>query len=152
MDDVNVYYGQEAVAMVAAREGRPLSYAERLVVHAEGFVDGCYADTKGILTCGVGYTGPYKDMTFTSVFNAHLWLTKSLIDNYDSYSRDLRAQLVVAAYRGDLQQAKKTVELINQGDLRGAAREYLDNEEYRTTPHASIRQRLERLAQALQSE
>ena len=58
------YSGDDAIAEVERRlkltdKNRKLSEVEKRVIGLEGFVDGYYSDSKGILTRGVGQTEDY---------------------------------------------------------------------------------------------
>ena len=140
-----VYYGSSAVERIEFIEGRTLSLAERRVVHEEGFVDGCYGDTKGILTCGVGQTGDYQEMSFDETFKAHEEQAKGYFKDWDTYPEDLQAELIVLAYRGDLGYSKDTRDHITAGRWQEASKELLDNADYRASKkgNGSIAKRLE---------
>lgn len=126
------YYGSDAVQQVEKREGRSLSLAERRVVEEEGFVDGFYKDDKGIETGGVGQTGKWKGKSFTETFEAHREDAVRLIDNFDTLPESLQAEFIQATYRGDLRQSEKTRELFNSGKYKEAAKELLNNKDYKT--------------------
>ena len=145
------YYGDQAVEQLELREGRTLSPAERRVVHEEGFVDGCYADTKGILTCGVGQTGPFQALSFKETFEIHRRRAADRFPAWDTYPEDLRAELVVMEYRGDLGISPKTVALINAGKWLEASKEFLDHSDY-TDWSVGVRERLERGSAMLASQ
>lgn len=146
-----VYHGNLAVKKVEEQIGRPLNYAERRVVIEEGFVDGCYGDTKGINTCGVGQTGKYRDMSFEETFKAHQRLAERLLKHWATYPLKVRAELIQAAYRGDLQGSPKFVKLMNEKKYAEAADEFLNNKEYRTTKHLGIKRRMAKVANAVRS-
>jgi hypothetical protein len=76
--------------------------------------------------------------------------------NFDSYPRDLQVQIGQSYYRGTLTpgHSPKTRKLINQGKFKEAAKEFLDNEEYRTAKQrgrSGIRDRMEDVAKALRN-
>ena len=146
-----VYYGDSAVARLELIEGRTMSPAERRVIHEEGFVDGCYADTKGILTCGVGQTGAFQAMSFREVFLIHKARASNRFPLWYQYPEDLQAELVVMEYRGDLGISPKTVELINAGKWLEASEEFLDHHDY-TDWSVGVRERLERGSAMLASQ
>lgn len=58
-------------------------------------------------------------------------------EKFDSFSPELQAHLVSGAYRGDITGSPKTIELLKSGDFEGAAKEYLNNEEYRRSNKGS---------------
>lgn len=143
-------HGEDAIKRVEEKEGIKLDPMQRRVVELEGFVDGVYEDSKGIKTSGVGQTGDYMNATFQESFDEHLNTTKRLVKGFDNYPEYLKAELVQAAYRGDLQQSKNFRRLLNAGDYEGAALEMLDHQEYlaKDTPR-QIKKRLESVADAV---
>ncbi|AUR82617.1 lysozyme domain protein [Vibrio phage 1.026.O._10N.222.49.C7] len=146
----NIFHGAEAVNQVELAEG-PLSPIERVIVEEEGYADAPYADTKGITTTGVGQTGEYSGMSAKEAIADKTQQTRNLIPAFDSLDVDTQAQLVSAMYRGDLGQSPKSRALFNQGKYAEAADEFLNNDEYRTTQHPAIQQRMERVANAMRN-
>jgi hypothetical protein len=76
--------------------------------------------------------------------------------NFDSYPRDLQVQIGQSYYRGTLTpgHSPKTRKLINQGKFKEAAKEFLDNKEYRTAKQrgrSGIRDRMEDVAKTLRN-
>lgn len=150
------YYGLEAVKKVEELVGRKLSVPEIRVIEEEGFVDGEYMDDKGIVTRGVGQTGPYMDMSFEDTFKAHENIARKLIPAYDELPDLVKAELAQAAYRSDLQQSPNFRKLFNAGKYAEAAEEFLDNKDYRDSvvrnnrgePHGVAR-RMEAVANAV---
>lgn len=144
-----IYHGQQAIAKVEEREG-PLTPVQRRVVELEGFAENEYEDTKGILTSGVGQTNQYMSMSFKDTFSDIEGLTRRLIKGYENYPEYLQAELVQAAYRGDLQQSPTFRRKLNAGQYEDAAVEFLDHKEYlsRETP-AEIKRRLESVSDAV---
>ena len=76
--------------------------------------------------------------------------------NFDSYPRDLQVQIGQSYYRGTLTpgHSPETRKLINQGKFKEAAKEFLDNKEYRTAKQrgrSGIRDRMEDVAKALRN-
>ena len=82
--------------------------------------------------------------------------TQKLINNYESLSPSLRSELIQLNYRGDLRQGKKTRKLINAGKFKEAAKEILNNKEYKDLKSKgidnSITDRLEAARDALLAE
>jgi GH24 family phage-related lysozyme (muramidase) len=52
-------------------------------------------------------------------------------EKFDKFSPELQAHLVSGAYRGDITGSPKTIKLLQEGDFEGAAKEYVNNDEYR---------------------
>lgn len=125
------YYGQEAVNKVEKLIGRKLSIPEIRVVEEEGYVEGKYKDDKGNVTSGVGQTGKYMNMSFEDTFKAHEDIARSMIPSYDDLPDLVKAELAQAAYRTDLQQSPEFRKLFNAGKYEEAAKEFLDNKDYR---------------------
>lgn len=139
------YYGEDAISQVVEREGE-LTPAQRAIVMEEGFVDGEYADTKGISTVGVGQTGEFKDMSFKDSFEIQQQRAKRYIKDFDNLPEEMQTELMIAQYRGDLGGSPAFRRLINEGNYADAAEEYLDNKEYQdpNTP-TGIKKRFERM-------
>ena len=147
-----VYYGKEAVKKVEEKEGRKLSYAERRVVEEEGYVPEVYKDTKGITTYGVGQTGKYMGMSFDETFQDHLAQAKKLVPVFDTLPEEVQAELVQAAYRGDLGGSPNALKKLNAGDYEGFAQEFLNNKEYKDKKTSSgIKKRMEKVASTVAS-
>ena len=153
MSKKEVLYGMDAVKKVEEMEGRKLSFPEMTVVMEEGFVNKPYKDTKGITTYGVGQTGEWMDKPFSAAYAAHEDDVRNLIPDYDYYSDDIKAALMSAAYRGDLQQSPKFRKLFIEGNYEAAADEFLDNEDYRTSKKegTGVADRMERIADAIRN-
>lgn len=143
--------GQSAIARVEELEQRRLSYSERRVVEEEGFVDGYYLDSKKVLTYGVGQTKGYIEKGFHESFKAHQDDTKRMIPKFEKLPEYLRAELVQATYRGDLQGSDKARTLFNSGKYDEAATEFLDNQDYRDSKKSGsgIAKRMEKVANAI---
>jgi GH24 family phage-related lysozyme (muramidase) len=148
-----VLYGMDAVKRVEAMEGRKLSYPEMTVVMEEGFVNQPYKDTKGVITYGVGQTGEWMNKPFSAAYAAHEDDVRNLIPDYDYYSDDIKAALMSAAYRGDLQQSPKFRKLFNEGNYEAAADEFLNNADYRQSKKegTGVAKRMERIAEAIRN-
>lgn len=147
-----VYYGNDAVKIVEAMEGRELTPIEKRTVILEGFVPEVYTDTKGIKTFGVGQTGKWINKSFGESFSHHEDLTRDMIKDYDVFPEYLKAELVQATYRGDLGGSPETRKLLNKGLYKEASKEFLKNEEYKSeeTPQ-SIKDRMLSVAEAIEN-
>ena len=121
-----------------------------LVRSLEGFRARPYLDTKGILTSGVGQTGPFRGMTFHEAFKAHKHRAIARFPKWGMFRNELRAHLIAAEYRGSLGLSPKTVWLINEERWKEAAVEFLLNDEYLdpATP-VGIKKRMADLARLL---
>lgn len=120
-----------------------------------------YKDSKGLLTIGRGHliqsnsraifnklfgssvdfdairSGKDKltmsqiDRLFQYDLKRKITLAEKLVPKLKSYPSTVQAAIVDGVYRGDLSGSPKTLKLINAGKFKEAAREYLDNDEYR---------------------
>ena len=72
------------------------------------------------------------DVLFGHDYVEHRAKTKRFFPDFNDYPTYLKAALVDGVFRGDLSLSNRTRKLINDGDWDGAAREYLDNAEYRS--------------------
>jgi hypothetical protein len=68
---------------------------------------------------------------FAKDLQSKLSMVKRDFPNYDSYSDDLKIAILDGYFRGDLSGSPRTRELINKGNFKAAAQEYLNNAEYR---------------------
>ena len=65
-----------------------------------------------------------------------------LVPSFTSLPDSVKQALTNAAYRGEIKSNHKTVQLMNQGNWKAAADEYLNNAEYKQTKSDSIRNRM----------
>jgi len=152
--DVRIYHGKKAVRKVQDRWPDEWDDLMEPVVMAEGYAEGLYYDSKGIPTFGVGQTAFYSGVPFPEVFRTKLAQVKSSVPIYDDLPRDVQGSLLVAHYRGDWFGSPKTVSLFNRGYYTAAAKEYLDNDEYREAvldDNVGIRKRFESVAKDIAS-
>jgi GH24 family phage-related lysozyme (muramidase) len=77
------------------------------------------------------------------------------IPKFNNLSENLRKNIVSSWYRGSLSGSPKTIELINQGKFKEAAKEFLDNDEYRNAEkrnRSGIKSRMKATSKALADE
>jgi len=77
------------------------------------------------------------------------------IPKFNNLSENLRKNIVSSWYRGSLSGSPKTIELINQSKFKEAAKEFLDNDEYRNAEkrnRSGIKSRMEATSKALAGE
>ena len=134
----------------------------------EGFIPKAKQATKGEeeLTIGYGHYGEdvKPDQTITEE-EADELLAKDIqkrmpqiikaIPNFNNFSENLRKNIVSSWFRGSLSGSPKTIELINQGKLKEASKEFLNNDEYRNAKERErpgIRPRMEATSKALANE
>ena len=136
-----------------------------------------YRDHKGYLTVGVGHlvlrndpilkrvagknynaviSGrvPLNDSQMKQLFNydvqSKIKLAKSKVHNFGRLPTTVQNAIVDGFFRGDLSGSPNTLELMNSGDFKGAAVEYLNNNEYRKSKRerTGVAPRMERNAAA----
>jgi GH24 family phage-related lysozyme (muramidase) len=144
-----IFRGVDAVEEVERLEGRMLSPIEAELVMEEGYAVGPYLDTKGVATSGVGQTGGFQGKPFGEVFQTFEQETRKLIPAYDSLPEYAQSALMLAAYRGDLQQSPKFRRLFNAGEYEAAADEFLNNDDYRQAKKrgTGVAKRMEKVAE-----
>ena len=77
---------------------------------------------------------------------------RAKIPGFDSLPFEMATQLGQSAYRGGITGSPKTIEHINNGEFQKAAKEFLDNDEYRNAEargRSGIRKRMEAVSEAL---
>ena len=77
------------------------------------------------------------------------------IPKFNNLSENLRKNIVSSWYRGSLSGSPKTIELINQSKFKEAAKEFLDNDEYRNAEkrnRSGIKSRMKATSKALADE
>jgi GH24 family phage-related lysozyme (muramidase) len=144
---LKTYKGDMAVKIVEQKEGM-LSPIEKQIVKDEGYRSSEYLDTKGIPTRGVGQTGDYMGMPFKQVAKAKMREVDRLFPEIGTYPEEVQAALYSAGYRGDITGSPKAIQLINEGSFTEAAKEFLNNEEYKNAP-PGIKERMNRTAAAI---
>ena len=148
------YHGREAVRKVREVYGDAITPLMVPIILAEGYSEGRYLDTKGIPTYGVGQTARYSHLPFPEVFNAKLQQLTSVVKDYDHLPRRVQEALILAHYRGDWFGSPQTARLFSLGKYEEAAKEFLDNDEYRSSVingPDGIKKRFETIAKALAS-
>lgn len=152
------YYGDDAVNVAAGFYGYRgvIDPIARHIISEEGFVPGTYKDSKGILTEGVGIADPelMGKNFFTEVMPIYIGRAQETTKNYAVLPEEQQSAIVSMAYRGDW--GKETKGHLARGDLKAAAKEYLDHNEYRkgkakdaTDAQKGISERMLRNARAL---
>ena len=127
------YHGDDAVIAAAKHYGYkgPIDPIARRIIHEEGFVNGSYKDSKGILTEGIGVADPALrgKPWFTEVLPIYQQQAQTATKGFEKLTTEQQGAITSMAYRGDW--GKKTRGHLNKGNLKAAAKEYLDHNEYR---------------------
>ena len=144
------WVGDNAAYMVELTEGYQLTPGERRVLEVEGYVPQVYLDTKGIPTRGVGQTGKHMRESFRESYQTHVDKARGMTDGFDLLPDYLQSEIVQSVYRGDWDMSPTARRLLSEGDIRGAAKEFLDHAEYKdaNTPQ-SIKDRIRSVSDAM---
>jgi len=140
------------------------------IEHNEGYRNRLYRDSKGNWTIGIGHlVHPEEIHLFQGRKLSHseidaLFLKdlmqkmNAIHDNFGDvfslFSNDLKAAIVDGYFRGDLAKSPNTVSLLKQRRFKEAAKEYLNNAEYRAakTNKSGVAVRMERNAKMMWQE
>ena len=122
-----------------------------------------YKDHKGNLTIGIGHLVTRNDPVLKRVagenysvvvsgrrplderqiqklfdhdLQAKVKLAKRKVTNFDNLPKSAQNAIVDGFFRGDLSGSPKTLRLMNSGDCKAAAKEYLNHAEYRKSRKA----------------
>lgn len=123
----------------------------------EGFRDTAYPDGDGF-SIGYGNYGAEEGDTITREqaevqlqqnIDDRLAQIRKAIPNFDNLPLETRKHLLGSWFRGSLSGSPKTISLLNAGKFEEASKEFLDNEEYRTTSLEGVRNRMNDTANAI---
>lgn len=150
--------------------------AYNLIRGYEGYKPAAYQDSNGKWTIGVGTligkgsdsdlkSSPYYKKTINETTAKSLAQTKitekiNLIkvlvgeSTFNEFSPNLQAHLVSGAYRGDITGSPKAIQFLKNQQFEQAAKEYLDNDEYRKAKAKKngVAPRMEAAAAIIKSE
>ena len=139
-------------------EGEPILKA-RKPVKGDPYTIG-YGRTRDLkgkpITKDTEITVEQADQMLREDLDTRLKEIKKAYPNFDTYPQDLQLQLTQSYYRGTLtpKASPKTRKLINKGKFQEAAKEFLNNEEYKNAKklgRPGIIERMDDVAQALKS-
>ncbi len=126
-----------------------------------------YLDSVGVPTIGFGTTSKstsgfnvkegqriplyVADMALDQEIEEKLKDVTRRIPNFNNLPAELRIPILSSFYRGGLSGSPKTIDKINKGDFEGAAKEFLDNKEYRKSKKkgTGVHLRMEELSNIL---
>ena len=143
-----ICYGKAAIAAAEKHLGRVMRPEERRACYLEGFADEVYLDSKKIPTFGMGQTGEWIEKGLEAALKYHFNRVAERLPQFVFYPEFLRCELFQAEWRGDLGNSPVASGLIRGREYSEAAKEFLDNAEYRSAPD-SIQRRMEAVATAL---
>lgn len=140
-------------------------YIMNYIINKEGFIPEARRPTKGDkLTIGFGHTETVKPGQKIDRATGIELLKQDLqnrlpeirraIPKFDNLSPEIQAPLIGEWFRGSLVQSGKTRNLINKGNYAAAAKEFLNNDEYKNAVkrgRSGIRARMEEAADAIRA-
>lgn len=149
----NIYHGDAAVKEAMkyyGQKGAVDPMAEH-IIREEGFVPGIYKDDVGVDTEGIGLTGQFVGKNFfTEVLPVFEQRSRKAVSSYNKQPFEVQKAIMSAVYRGDMGPA--TAKLLDAGEYKKAATEYLNHAEYRKrkrkNPDDGVVKRMERNAKA----
>jgi GH24 family phage-related lysozyme (muramidase) len=128
----------------------------------EGFRDTAYKpiDTEEYYTIGYGNYSPdvqagdtitreEADIQLQKNIDDRLVQIRQAIPEFDNLPLEARQHLLGSWFRGSLSGSPKTIGLINEGKFEEASKEFLNNDEYRTTNLGGVRKRMDATANAI---
>ena len=128
----------------------------------EGFRDTAYKpiDTEEHYTIGWGNYSPdvqagdtitreEADIQLQKNIDDRLVQIRQAIPEFDNLPLEARQHLLGSWFRGSLSGSPKTISLLNEGKFEEASREFLDNDEYRTTSLGGVKTRMNDTANAI---
>lgn len=137
-DKKGIYHGLNAPAQY--KKDHPnvkLTKGQEILAAMEGYSGKKgYDDGTGVMTYGIGQTKDNKDMTFPEVYKIKENVVRKNIPGYNQMPDYMQTALVAAQYRGDLigdgkNGSPATVAHLKRHNYEAAAREFLNNENYR---------------------
>jgi GH24 family phage-related lysozyme (muramidase) len=158
----------EEKIMSETKYERPASQDMRdykdFIIKEEGLKTEAYKPdpSEEFYTIGVGHygsdvkegqviTNKEADKLLEDDINKRLPAIRKAIPNFDDMPIEVRKHILGSWFRGSLSGSPKTLRLINEGKFEEAAKEFLDNNEYRTTKLPGVKRRMEATAKAIAS-
>ncbi|MCS5551280.1 MAG: hypothetical protein NZ811_07170 [Gammaproteobacteria bacterium] len=149
----NTQLGKDAISHVEELYNIKLNPAQKRIVGVEGFVDGYYKNSDGVLTYGIGQTGEHIQKGFLSAFEAHQDKVENIFGPIGMMSEAVSSELIQLMYRGDVKKSHKWVDMFKKANYKGAAIELLDHAEYKrhkaSGKEKGITKRLERASKVI---
>ena len=130
----------------------------------EGFRDTAYKpiDTEEHYTIGYGnynkdvkegdtITQEQADVQLQANIDERLGAIRQAIPGFDDMPFEARKHLLGSWFRGSLSGSPKTISLLNAGKYDEASKEFLNNNEYKTTPLGGVKTRMNDTSNAIRS-
>lgn len=114
---------------IKAKEGPPILKARKPTDSRDSWTVG-HGHTSGVKE-GMEITKEQADRFLQEDTAIRLAEIKKHIPNFDNFPLRVQVPLMYSLFRGSLGQSPETRKLINKGKFKEAAKEFLDNDEYR---------------------
>ena len=145
MEDITAYR-----KFIKEKEGDPFLTATKAFKH-EKFLTLGHGDYGPHIKKGQTTTVPEADVRLDENIRERLPKIKKAIPNFDAMPEDVRVDLFASWYRGGLSGSPETIKLINQGKFNEAAKEFLNNNEYKNTELKGIKDRMNQTSNIINS-
>lgn len=147
-----------------------IAKASEYIKRNEGVKNRLYKDTRGNWTIGIGHLVTPKEYNnfkgrvltneevldlFKQDLNKKMLLAKSYFGPvFNTFSDNLKIAILDGYFRGDLPGSPRARELLRKGNFAAAAKEYLNNNEYRDAlaTGSGVAKRMQRNAQIMSAE
>jgi len=139
---------------IISQEGKPFLEATKVFDDEEFLTIGYGRNNKNI-KAGDKITLEQAKENLQEDINIRLTEIQNRIPNFSNLSENLQIALFGEYYRGSVGQSPKTIKLINEGKYDEAAKEFLNNDEYRNAKkrkRRGIRKNMETVANLLRKE
>lgn len=103
------------------------------------------------VTEGMTITDEQAEQYLRKDINKKLLAIRKAIPKFDSLPIRVRTHLLGSWFRGSLSGSPKTIRLINEGKFEEASKEFLNNNEYKTTKLTGVKNRMDATAKAIAS-
>lgn len=129
--------------------------ARNMLKQDEGKKPQLYKDTKNKWTIGYGHLikskeelKNYRNKTLTdqqidalldSDIKSKIKIAQELFPNFNQYNDELKMTLLNGIFRGDISGSPNTINLINKGLFKQAAKEYLDHGDYKAASKSNAK-------------
>lgn len=129
--------------------------ARNMLKQDEGKKPQLYKDTKNKWTIGYGHLikskeelKNYRNKTLTDLqidalldsdIKSKIKIAQELFPNFNQYNDELKMTLLNGIFRGDISGSPNTINLINKGLFKQAAKEYLDHGDYKAASKSNAK-------------
>ena len=91
------------------------------------------------------------DVQLQANIDERLGAIRQAIPGFDDMPFEARKHLLGSWFRGSLSGSPKTISLLNAGKFEEASKEFLNNNEYKTTPLGGVKTRMNDTSNAIRS-